>query len=181
MGDGGSLGLKHFFEISYFLANTNSGEAQLKKITLYIIRSMINGQLKSVTIKGGGTIEESDCDFPRDRDHWVDLGKLHTWPTWKWARLNVRRFTNQKVWPIWFWHESNQMFFSDIVLCRLNFEVFFRISNTQTHSWKTSSNCRVFFIGPESDHWLCLSLTHSLTNWLTHSLLFSKLDVTLAC
>ena len=27
-------------------------------------------------------------------------------------------------------------------------------------------------IGPESDHWLCLSLTHSLTN----SLLFSKLD-----
>ena len=31
------------------------------------------------------------------------------------------------------------------------------------------------FIGPESDHWLCLSLTHSLTDWLTHSLLFIKL------
>ena len=28
------------------------------------------------------------------------------------------------------------------------------------------------FIGPESDHWECLSLTHSLPN----SLLFSKLD-----
>ena len=28
------------------------------------------------------------------------------------------------------------------------------------------------FIGPESDHWQCLSLTHSLT----HSLLISKLD-----
>ena len=28
------------------------------------------------------------------------------------------------------------------------------------------------FIGPESDHWQCLSVTH----WLTHSLLFSKLD-----
>ena len=28
------------------------------------------------------------------------------------------------------------------------------------------------FIGPESDHWLCLSLTPSLTD----SLLFSKLD-----
>ena len=28
------------------------------------------------------------------------------------------------------------------------------------------------FIGPESDHWECLSLTQSLTN----SLLFSKLD-----
>ena len=22
----------------------------------------------------------------------------------------------------------------------------------------------IFFIGPESDHWLCLSVTHSLTN-----------------
>ena len=29
-----------------------------------------------------------------------------------------------------------------------------------------------FFIGPESDHWQCLSVTHSLTNWLP----FSKLD-----
>ena len=29
-----------------------------------------------------------------------------------------------------------------------------------------------FFIGPESDHWLCLSLTPKLN----HSLLFSKLD-----
>ena len=32
------------------------------------------------------------------------------------------------------------------------------------------------FIGPESDHWLCLSLTDWLTHWLTDSLLFSKLD-----
>ena len=30
----------------------------------------------------------------------------------------------------------------------------------------------IVFIGPESDHWECLSLTH----WLTNSLLFSKLD-----
>ena len=30
----------------------------------------------------------------------------------------------------------------------------------------------VVIIGPESDHWECLSVTHSLTNWL----LFSKLD-----
>ena len=30
----------------------------------------------------------------------------------------------------------------------------------------------ILFIGPESDHWLCLSLTHSLTHWLP----FSKLD-----
>ena len=34
-----------------------------------------------------------------------------------------------------------------------------------------------FFIGPESDHWLCLSLTHSLT----YSRLVNLIDVTLAC
>ena len=40
------------------------------------------------------------------------------------------------------------------------------------------------FIGPESDHWLCLSLTdsltNSLTNSLTHSCLVNLIDVTLA-
>ena len=35
-----------------------------------------------------------------------------------------------------------------------------------------------FFIGPESDHWQCLSLTDSLPNSLTHCRL---IDVTLAC
>ena len=33
------------------------------------------------------------------------------------------------------------------------------------------------FIGPESDHWLCLSLT----NWLTHCRLVNLIGVTLAC
>ena len=33
----------------------------------------------------------------------------------------------------------------------------------------------IFFIGPESDHWLCLSLT-ALTHELTDLLPFSKLD-----
>ena len=43
-------------------------------------------------------------------------------------------------------------------------------------------NCPDFFIGPESDHWLCLSVTHSLTDSLTHSVTFSNLiDATLAC
>ena len=37
------------------------------------------------------------------------------------------------------------------------------------------------FIGPESDHWECLSLTHSLTDSLTHSCLVNLIDVTLAC
>ena len=40
---------------------------------------------------------------------------------------------------------------------------------------------KVLFIGPESDHWQCLSLTHSLTDWLTHSCLVNLIDVTLAC
>ena len=35
---------------------------------------------------------------------------------------------------------------------------------------------QLFFIGPESNHCLPLSLTRSLTDWLTDSLLFSKLD-----
>ena len=39
----------------------------------------------------------------------------------------------------------------------------------------------LLFIGPESDHWLCLSLTHSLTNGQTHSRLLNLIDVTLAC
>ena len=43
-------------------------------------------------------------------------------------------------------------------------------------------NVLFFFIGPESDHWQCLSITHSLTDSLTDSLPFSKLfDVSLAC
>ena len=33
------------------------------------------------------------------------------------------------------------------------------------------------FIGPESDHWLCLSLTHSLTDSLTHCCLVNFIDV----
>ena len=41
------------------------------------------------------------------------------------------------------------------------------------------------FIGPESDHWECLSVTHSLTDSLTDSLpnscLVNLIDVTLAC
>ena len=34
----------------------------------------------------------------------------------------------------------------------------------------------LFFIGPESDHWQCLSLTPWLTHSLPNSVLFSKLD-----
>ena len=37
------------------------------------------------------------------------------------------------------------------------------------------------FIGPESDHCLPLSVTHSLTHSLTDSCLVNLIDVTLAC
>ena len=36
------------------------------------------------------------------------------------------------------------------------------------------------FIGPESDHWECLSLTNSLTHSLIYSCLVNLIDVTLA-
>ena len=36
-------------------------------------------------------------------------------------------------------------------------------------------------IGPESDHWLCLSVTDSLTNSLTNCSLVNLIDVTLRC
>ena len=35
----------------------------------------------------------------------------------------------------------------------------------------------MIFIGPESDHWVCMSVTDSLT----HSCLVNLIDVTLAC
>ena len=35
---------------------------------------------------------------------------------------------------------------------------------------------QLIFIGAESDHWLCLSVTHSLTHSLTNSVTLSKLD-----
>ena len=38
-----------------------------------------------------------------------------------------------------------------------------------------------FFIGPESDQWLCLSLFHSLTDSLTDCRLVILIDVTLVC
>ena len=40
---------------------------------------------------------------------------------------------------------------------------------------------KLFFIGPKSDHWQCLSLTDSLTHSLTNSCLVKLIDVTLAC
>ena len=43
---------------------------------------------------------------------------------------------------------------------------------------------RMVFIGPESDHWDCLSLTHysdSLIGSLTDSCLVNMIDVTMAC
>ena len=42
--------------------------------------------------------------------------------------------------------------------------------NVRDLETKMASTKKTFiFIGPESDHWECLSVTHSLTHWLTHS------------
>ena len=49
------------------------------------------------------------------------------------------------------------------------------LAKSQEREWRTTCNkaanfftiAEYVFIGPESDHWVCLSLTHSLTNWLT--------------
>ena len=40
---------------------------------------------------------------------------------------------------------------------------------------------RFIFIGPESDHWECLSVTNSLTDSLTHCCLVNLIDVPLVC
>ena len=45
----------------------------------------------------------------------------------------------------------------------------------------SSASCASLFIGPESDHWQCLSVTHSLTNSLTDCRLVNLIDVTLVC
>ena len=46
---------------------------------------------------------------------------------------------------------------------------------------KTLKRTKSLIIGPESDHCLLLSLTHSLTDSLTHCSLVNLIDVTLAC
>ena len=43
------------------------------------------------------------------------------------------------------------------------------------------ASAMLLIIGPESDHWLCLSLTDSLTDSLTNCRLVNLIDVSLAC
>ena len=50
-----------------------------------------------------------------------------------------------------------------------------------TIHWWLRPQRYIFFIGPESEHWQCLSLYDSLTHSLTHSCLVNLIDVTLAC
>ena len=63
----------------------------------------------------------------------------------------------------------------------------FSLFNDAQYSWRNCTNYfrtlwnTFFFIGPESDHCLPLSVTHSLTHSLTDSCLVNLIDVTLAC
>ena len=63
----------------------------------------------------------------------------------------------------------NHLRFSILIF---NFHLFLNVifyGNLFLHfkCWSDAVLCLVFFIGPESDHCLPLSLTHWLTNWLT--------------
>ena len=54
--------------------------------------------------------------------------------------------------------------------------------NVRDLETKMASTKKTFiFIGPESDHWECLSVTPSLTHSLTDSCLVNLIDLTLAC
>ena len=66
------------------------------------------------------------------------------------------------------WH---QKYFSANVIIDSRISVWWIISKfleRLSKGWK----CNQIFIGPESDHWQCLSLTDWLTNWLLFSKLF---------
>ena len=64
--------------------------------------------------------------------------------------------------------------------------VTFSLSNTVQVAHKLFvpryiTEIQFIFIGPESDHWECLSVTHSLTDSLTNCCLVNLIDVALAC
>ena len=66
----------------------------------------------------------------------------------------------------------------------MHFELLPIIHQFLNTSWPGKITAIIFFfifIGPESDHWECLSVTHSLTDSLTHCSLVNLIDVTLAC
>ena len=72
--------------------------------------------------------------------------------------------------------------FESFILKKMS--VFVQLSSQiQTHSnyfVETQAQIRRI-IGPEFDHWQCLSLTDSLTDWLTDGRLVNLIDVTLVC
>ena len=65
--------------------------------------------------------------------------------------------------------------------CRIWFKEW-KVSVKMTPAYLLHASFTIgIFIGPESDHWLCLSVTNWLTNSLTHCCLVNLIDVALAC
>ena len=100
--------------------------------------------------------------------------KLEILPSWNIYNLHSQvQSLGQRCWTSWLW----------CAFCRM--VVWFVVEvwvgeNTEkvkvdffTPFYVKSGS---IFIGPEIDHWECLSLTHWLTQRLTHWLLFSELD-----
>ena len=70
-----------------------------------------------------------------------------------------------------------QLLVAEVILFSYNF---YELLITSYPVFSSTLLCNIL-IGPESDHWQCLSLTDSLTDSLTHCRLVNLNDVTLAC
>ena len=121
--------------------------------------------------------------------HWLtDL--LTNWLPFSnldWCDPGMWRWQLKTCWSCWWWETVYSVTF------RIQFpkvvKSFSRLeSNSVTFlqlvkTVKTLSGGATgsIFIGPESDHWECLSVTNLLTDWLTHCRLINLIDVTLAC
>ena len=99
----------------------------------------------------------------------ASLGRVSKWGSGRW------------------WRVSLYLAFEDGVECRKSCPksrkelATYEIWREQPHSSVPLYLLISFFIRPESDHCLPLSLTDWLTHWLTDSCLVNLIDVTLAC
>ena len=92
----------------------------------------------------------------------------------KWARITLKEILNHQLLTSGHHPQMSRSLFSRALICIIcaAFLNVIILSNQNVQIYLKWCKSILVFIGPESDHWLCLSVTH----WLTHSLLFSKLD-----
>ena len=98
---------------------------------------------------------------------------LRQYPVLRWSEVNNsylrRNFTSRRCWSFPQWMTCKGSSSLDLVSMG-------RVTAQLTTQSGKERVWILLFIGPESDHWQCLSVTDSLTHWLTHSVTFSKLD-----